>query len=337
MPWRSYMFGVTLACLLAALTAQAQTETEIQARKKLFPELTADVQALKRTGDGRYFVLTTHAVFLYDAAGAALAQIPARSAAPAKNARPLLVYAVDLDVASDGHILVADRGGNAVRIFSSDGALEKNIPADSPTGVVALSEGEIAVASTMQSALVTVFDAHGKVVRQFGEHADLADNLTLNNFLNSGRLASDARGNLYYAFSYYPEPTFRRYDRYGYATLDTSLTTLEFMPTAQAARKVIARRQQGEDVNLRTTIDGLGVDPVSGRIWIAIGDLLLSFDSDGNRTMDYRTYTPEGARLQPRSIVVEPQRLLLISELLGVFEFERPDKPQIPAKTEPSH
>jgi hypothetical protein len=50
------------------------------------------------------------------------------------------------------------------------------------------------------------------------------------------------------------------------------------------------------------------------------------FDKDGTRRASYKLYTPEGARLEPRTILVEPDRLLIGSDPLGIYVFDRPEK-----------
>jgi hypothetical protein len=70
----------------------------------------------------------------------------------------------------------------------------------------------------------------------------------------------------------------------------------------------------------------MGIDRVTGEVWLSFGSLLMHFDKDGNRLESYRTYTPDGARLEATTILVEPNRLLLGQDPLGVYEFDRPDK-----------
>jgi hypothetical protein len=52
----------------------------------------------------------------------------------------------------------------------------------------------------------------------------------------------------------------------------------------------------------------------------------LHFDKDGNRRASYTMYTPKGARLEMNVILIEPDRMLIGSDPLGVYEFDRPDK-----------
>ena len=328
---------VVAALALCAAAARAQTETQLDAKKKLFPEA-AGARTVQAGPGGRYFVLTSHAILVFDAKGSKVSEVPPPEPAElAKKSHPMIVFAEDFAVDSNGRTYVADRGSNTLEIFSPTGVLQKSVPVNSPTGVAVLSTGEIAVASTMQNSLITLFDPDGKVLHQFGEHADLAERPALNDFLNSGRLLGDGHDNLYYVFTYFPEPTVRRYDRNGYATLDASLTGLEFMPAAQFTRKQIARKAEGGDANVKPAVVGCGVDPANGDVWLALSNLLVVVNKDGDHTAEYRSYTPEGARLEPRTILIEPNRLILVSDTLGVFEFDRPDKPQPPAKSAISH
>jgi hypothetical protein len=53
---------------------------------------------------------------------------------------------------------------------------------------------------------------------------------------------------------------------------------------------------------------------------------LLHFDKDGNRRSEYQIYTPDGARLEATTLLVEEDVLLIGSDPLGVYEFQRPDR-----------
>ena len=73
-------------------------------------------------------------------------------------------------------------------------------------------------------------------------------------------------------------------------------------------------------------LTAVGVERATGEVWIALHNTLLHFDKDGNRRASYQLYTAEGARLDANTILVEKDRLLIGSDPLGVYEFERPDK-----------
>lgn len=346
---RARTFAWFLPCLLSATAATAQVQTELLARRRVFPEVGPGVRAVKRDAAGRYYVLTAPgaAVLIYNVEGQRMGQVPAAASAAAPAAKAAsLVYGDDLDVDASGRVYVADRGANAVKVFNRDGTLALSIPIASPTSVAVLTDGELAVASMKSAHLVTVFAIPGKepakigdpsrkpagsaapgvVVREFGDPTEIAERHELNRFVNIGRLASDAAGHIYYAFAYLPEPTVRKYDSYGYAAFEMELTALEFQPAAEAARREIARQERGGAPSLKPVITAVGVDPATQEIWVALGGLLLHFDREGSRRATYRTFTPEGARLEASAILVEPDRLLLAADPLGIYEFPRPGR-----------
>jgi predicted DNA-binding WGR domain protein len=196
-----------------------------------------------------------------------------------------------------------------------------------PISVAALPEGEVAVGTLREQHLVIVFDKNGRDVREFGDPEPLAEREELNRYLNIGQLATDALGHLYYAFAYLPEPTVRQYDRVGYAGQDFQYTAIEAMPAAQAARKEIERQERrGDQPSFKRILTGVGVDRATGEVWVALYNTLLHFDKEGNRRASYKLYTPQGARLEANTILVEKDRLIIGSDPLGIFEFDRPDK-----------
>jgi len=321
--------GLALAAGLFAtggVPAQ-QLDRELLAHARVFPEIGPGLRALKRSPAGRYYILAAPNKFvaIYGADGKAAGQVPAAGAPP-------LVYGEDMDLDAAGRVYVADRGGNAIKIFEASGQLASTISIPAPCSVAALPAGDVAVASLQSHQLVAVFDGHGKVAREFGDLSDLSDRPDLNRFLNVGRLATDTASHIYYAFTYLPEPTVRKYDRFGYDAFEISLSTPEFAPQAQALRREIFRlSEQRAAPVLKPVVNAIGVEPETQQLWVALGDELLLFDRDGNRRRSFRTFTPEGARLEPVAILVEPDRLLLAADPLGIFEFPRPDKTPAPA------
>ena len=326
------MGGACLAARNSVVQAQVlheQMEREITARGRLFPSVGPGIKALKRDSASRYYVLMAPSpvVQVFGADGKSLAPVP-RDA----KGRDAIVYGEDLDVDAAGRVYVADRGANAVKVFDPSGNLSLSIPVDAPTSVVALPVGEIAVASLKSQDLVTIYDRTGKDLREFGDLSDLADHADLNRFLNIGRLADDPASHLYYAFTYVPEPTVRKYDRFGYSSYEISLTTLDVYPSAQAMRRNISREdQQNAAPDFRKVINAIGVDPATDEVWVALGDDLMKFDKAGDRVGRYRTLLPSGEGLRPTAILIEPNRLLLADDPHGIYEFSRPDLPAKPA------
>jgi len=265
---------------------------------------------------------------VFDAAGRQVLSIGAPvPEAAGKTVGTPITFGEDCDVDAEGRIYVADRGANRILIFSKDGALLRSITAPSPVSIAAMPEGEVGVATLREPHLVIVFDKNGRDVREFGDPEQVTDRPDLNRFLNTGHLATDAQGHLFYAFAYTPEPTVRQYDRNGYAALDIRYTALEAAPQAQAVRREILRQEKKSGAPLfKRVLTGFGVDRETGEVWMAVGNALHHFDKEGTRRATYRVYTPEGARLEASMIVVEKDLLLIGSDPLGIYVYERPDK-----------
>jgi len=320
-------------CLLAcgAASAVAQDEGDLLAKQRVFTGVGPGLRAVKKGADGRLYILASPSpgLLVFDAQGKQVLSINEASVAPngTVQGHPLITFGEDCDGAADGKIYVADRGANLIQVFSREGTPLRSIPVKNPLAVAALPEGEVAVATLRETHLVIVFDKNGRDVREFGDPEPLAERAELNRYLNIGQLATDAQGHLYYAFAYVPEPTVRQYDRLGYAGQDIQYTALEAMPAAQAARKEILRLEsKGLQPSFKRILTAVGVDPANGEVWIALYNTLLHFDKEGNRRATYKIYTPQGARIEANTILVDNDRLLIGSDPLGIFEFARPDK-----------
>ncbi len=336
---------VALASVLALTPLRAdQADIELFAKRRLFPEVGPGLVALKRdTAAHRYLILSERSagIAVYNFEGARIGAIPpsadASTAPASKAAKPLpaaLQYPSDFDITSDGRIVIADRAANALKFYDAAGAFVQTVSTPAPSSVAALPEGEVAVASSAFASprdqalrLITVFDKSGRMVRSFGDLVELASRSDLNRFLNMGRVSSDPSGALYYAFSFLPEPTARKYDRFGYVSLEISINSLDIQPQAQAVRREIKRQdEKGGAPRMSVVLNALGVNPDAHDFWLALGHVLLHLDREGNRIASYRTYTSDGVRIEPVAILVESDRLLLACDPLGVYEFSRPDK-----------
>src|SRR5580658_4534149 len=315
------------AAVVGALSAQMpQPELTLISKDRVFPLAGAGVRGIKGGPDGRYYVLTAHAVILFLADGTKVGEVPAPPTNGGK-ADPLN-SAEAFDVGRDGRIYVADHGANTLRVFSPAGAPLLNIEFDSPTGIVALSGDEFAASSSTAENLISVYDLKGAEIRAFCNSVDLATTPQINQYLSIARLATDSASNIYLAYTYFPEPTVRKYDRSGYATSEIVLNTVDFAPAAQAIRREIKRLDpKGNPLHLdHQRISAIGVDPEAQSVWLITGDELLRFDRDGKFQMRYTLYLPDGSHCDPNSIFVEHDRLLISTDSQGVYEFSRPDR-----------
>jgi len=323
-------------CVLAATAAiaPAQYEGELTAKRRLFPEVGVGLRAIKRGDSDQTYVLSSQGVMVFDAKDHKLLTIGSPAAdvftsktiASGATAAARQSFAEDFDVDAAGQIYVADRAANLIVEYSADGNRLKSFHVNAPLSLAALPDGEVAVATLHDPHLILVFDKNGRDIRDFGELEEISSREDLNRYLNSGYLASDARGNIYYAFIYTPEPTVRQYDRNGYASQTIQFTEIEAFAAAQAARKEIERQEhKGKQPAFKPILTAIGVVRASGEVWIALHNRLLRFDKDGYRKATYQLYTPDGTRLDANSILVEKDRILIGSDPLGIFEFERPD------------
>jgi hypothetical protein len=322
---RSFLAAMLLlACAVLGVSAgqEEMYEQDLTAQARLFPGTGPGLRAIRRDLVGRYYILTAPgtAILIYSSDGKQLGQIPSNTVRDTR-----IADAVDFDVDGKGRVYVADAGGNAVEIYSSDGKPLAKVPVGSPTSVAALSEGQFAVATPDSKHLIEVFDANGRKLREFGEPTHLADRTSLDQLVNTGRLRSDFSNQIYYAFTYFPEPTVRRYDATGTLSTEMSLTAIEYGPAAQAARREISRQdERTSPPRLKPVISAFGVDPRSHEVWIALGDQLVEVDKDGDRRAVYRTYTKEGARVVPVSILAEAAHIIVAADPLGIYEYAYP-------------
>ena len=321
-------------CLLAATAtiASAQYEGELTAKRRLFPEVGAGLRDVKFGPGDKLYVLSSIGLIVFDAkeqrlftiGSLAPASVPATSKT-AQTAPTASTFAGDFDVDASGQIYIADRAANLIAVYSAEGSRLRSFPVNAPLSIAALPDGEVAVATLRDPHLVTVFDKNGREIREFGELEDISDRADLNRYLNTGFLASDVRGDIFYGFIFVPEPTVRQFDRNGFATQTIQFTEIDAFASAQAARKEIERQERkGKQPVFKSILTAVGVAP-TGEVWMALHNCLLRFDKDGNRQATYQLYTPDGARLDADTILISKDRILIGSDPLGVFEFERPD------------
>src|SRR5271163_1233055 len=101
------------------LSSAQGLRTVIESHSKTFPDAGGGVSAIKRDSSGRYFILAKpeSLISIYDSEGNRITQIP-----NANSNGATIRYAVAIDVTPDGLLVVADRGANAILVFSPDGS-----------------------------------------------------------------------------------------------------------------------------------------------------------------------------------------------------------------------
>jgi hypothetical protein len=322
--------GLCLLACLASVGRAQELEDELTAKARILSTIGPGLRSVQVGSDGNTYVLTAPAsyVSVFGKDGKLVKNVPsyAETAGPASQELRAIRFGESMDVDASGTVYVADRAANAVKIWDAAGNA-RMVQVNAPLSVAALPDGEVAVTTLRDPHLVIVFDKNGRDVREFGDPEQLTDRTDLNRFLNIGQLATDAQGHLFYAFAYTPEPTVREYDRFGYAGQDMQYTAIEASPEAQAVRREILRQEKKSGAPIfKRVLTAVGVDRESGEVWMAVGNNLHRFDKEGTRRAGYKLYTPEGARLVANIIVVQKNVLLIGSDPLGIYVFERPDK-----------
>ncbi|HLZ91537.1 MAG TPA: hypothetical protein VKQ28_07460 [Candidatus Acidoferrum sp.] len=322
----------TVWCLLVCLASASfgQEEGDLTAKARILPAIGPGLRSVRVGADGAIYVLTAPAsyVSVFGKDGKLLRNVPSYGATSGPQAPELrsVDYGESMDVDGAGTVYVADRAANAVKIWEASGNA-RLAKVNGPLSVAALPDAEVAVTTLDDPHLVIVFDKNGRDVREFGDPEQISERADLNRFLNIGQLVSDAQGHLYYGFSYTPEPTVREYDRFGYAGQDMEYTAVDAAFEAQAMRREILRQEKRHGAPVfKLILTALGVDGDTGEVWMAVGNNLLRFDKDGTRRAGYKIYTPDGARLEASIIVVRKDSLLIGSDPLGIYVFERPEK-----------
>jgi hypothetical protein len=330
------LLAVMCVLLSAAGAASAQIDADLVAKRRLFAPVGPGLKQIREGADGKIYVLASPlpGLVVYSPEARRLltmreaSGLSAAALAEAKTSGDVLVeFGEDFDVDAEGTIYIADRAANKIQVYSKEGRHLRTIPVAAPLAVAALPEGEVAVGTMQQESLVTVFDKDGRLVRDFGNPETLTERKDLNRFLNLGELSTDGLGHLYYGFKFLPEPTVRQFDRFGYAGEDVRYTALDAFPEAAAMRREIQRQERrGDTPRFKQVMTAMGVDKQTAEVWIAIGNILLRFDKEGNRRATFRLYTPDNARLEAVAIVVEKDKLIIGGDPMGVYEFERLDK-----------
>ena len=317
---------VSIAVAVAAVcsprvSAQDQAFTrDIQARARVFPAVGPGIISIKRDAAGHYYLLATpaSAIQIYSADGKRLGQIPNANSGAAK-----IVYASDMDLDAEGHVFVADRGSNTVKIFNADGSLLAAVPVAAPISIAALSDFDFALTILHSHELISIFNAHKAGGRAFGQVPSSADEDS-STLASHGRVYGDGKDRIYFAFTDLPDPTIRRYDRFGAASYDISLPAAEFKPPSEA-RPWTTLTIGKNAAPPKPVITALAADSESEDVWAAIGNELLHFDKDGNRRTAYLLFTKENARLDASAILIEHNRILIGDDPNGIYEFALPE------------
>src|SRR3974390_729145 len=325
---RTFVAGMARLCVGGVFWARAsEIDAELMAKRRVFKEVGPGLRAVRHNANGKYYALASVGVVVFDSQLKRLRFIGAPDEVPSGQKAPpgLIGFGEDCDVDAKGNIYVADRAYNQITEFAPEGRVLRSFPVNSPMSVAVLPNDEVAVTSPRQPTLVAVFCQNGRLVGGFGEPESISTRAEIDRHINLGRVNSDAKGDVYFGFTYFPEPTVRQFDPGGSVAQTFQFLGVDAFPEAQSVRKEIERQEtRKEPPFLRPILTAFGVDPVNGDVWMGLHNTLVHFDKEGIRRSEYLIYTPNGTRLEANVILVEEERLLIGADPLGVYEFPRP-------------
>ncbi|MGH9575786.1 MAG: hypothetical protein ACRD40_19940 [Candidatus Acidiferrales bacterium] len=232
--------AVSLAAVVPIPSAGQNLHNMVPAEGRVFPQVNGGIIAMREDSVGRFYVLANpgHALQIFEANGSKAGEIP-RAGSPVSQ----FGYAADFDIASNGDIVIADRGRNIVYTFSPEGSLKSKASVFAPTSVVALSNGQIAVTTLRTEHPIEIFDENGQLVRGFGEphvisnpSPDEEDATTPPPLADTGRIIGDSADNLYFGVLSATNPQIKKFDRFGYAAFSSNVPFEADLPGGEEDR-----------------------------------------------------------------------------------------------------
>src|SRR5207302_1592637 len=148
-------------------------------------------------------------------------------------------------------------------------------------------------ASGLSAAALAEAKASGDVLVEFGEDCDVDSEGTI--------YVADRAANKIQVYS--------KEGRHLRTIAVAAPIAVAALPEAGAMRREIQRQERrGDTPRFKQVMTAMSVEKESGEVWIAIGNMLLRFDKEGNRRATFRLYTPDNARLDAVAMVVEKDK-----------------------------
>ena len=300
------------------------------AKTRLFGPIGPGLRAVHRSADGRTYVLASPSpgLVVYDAKGKQLFTVAESAATPgAKPSTSGITFGEDCDIDSEGRTYIADRGSNMVDIIGPDGTFANSFAAPGPVSIAWLGDGEIAVATLARRA------SRHRLRKTRPRNARLRRSRTNLRSRRPEPLPQRRRTRnrrrapplLRISATCPSRPSASSTATATAVGSDVQYVAVEAASQAQAIRREIVKQEKSPKApSFKRILTGFGVDPITGEIWMAVGNTLMHFDKDGNRRASYQMYTPEGARLEANTILIEPDRMIIGGDPIGIYEFSAP-------------
>lgn len=316
------LLGIVLLAPDASRSLDVTAEdTELKAGERVFFESGLRTVGVRRDAEGNYYVLNMRdkLVWVYNKFLNPTGRIGGVGMGQADLDLPR-----DFAVARDGRVIVADWAGDKVNIYGSNGVLLSSIPLRRPWSAGVLSTGEILASGPPREHLVSVLSPEGKLLRAFGELIAVDTDPQLNALMNTGRIYVDRSDNIYYLFVFLPTPTIRKYDREGKLLAVYHPDGERLRQSAQRAQEELEKNRAEGSLGGLTVINALAVDEETGDLWVSCNHAIYRLNTGGETKATYQFKHPQGHPTAANDVLIEGDRILVISWHHGVFITPKP-------------
>lgn len=202
---------------------------------------------------------------------------------------------VALAVGSEGNLYLADSVSSQIRVMNPAGQSIRTVPVAQPIALGILSNGNMAVASSMGLDLLHLYGPTGSKLGSFGEMKSFdIKNHQQNRFLNRGKIAIGPSDTIYYVSTYAPIPTVRKFSTDGQLLSEFVVGGAAIDYQVNVANSFL-RQKQSNVVGGFDIITSATVDPSTGHLWISMNGT--------SKTGVVYEYDPSGAKLREYAFV----------------------------------
>lgn len=207
------------------------------------------------------------------------------------------VSAKEIVINDQGRIFIGS--DSSLSVFDAKGKRLNNFPIpENTTSLATFGDNGIVVAAVDSEKLITVYDLSGKVIREFGKLKQLDRNTMQNRFLNSGKVAVNKFGEVFYISTFSPNPSVQKFSSQGELLK-------EFVIEGATTELQLERAKDFLNEKKITCVGGyhviraMSIDPTTGNLWIGMNGLsetgaireesgvLYEYNTDGNKIAEY--------------------------------------------------
>lgn len=317
------IFSAPFHSLSARDVPRAQQPPSPLVGQQIFLESLQGSTRLRVDREGNIYILNRNdsSILAYDKHFALLRRVGSFGQGPKDLNRPS-----DFAIDRFGNLVVADKGNDAIKVFSKDGSLVRNFRQEKIYSVDVLSNGDIVAVSERDNQLIRVLSPDGHLVRYVGEPVPTdSEKLSprLHIYLNRGVLLVDWQDNIFWVGGRLPTPMIRKYSQQGELLLQFQPSGQTIESVAARARQQLADKLQTNTVGAVGTLNGIHVDRRTGEIWVMpAAPGLLIYDSLGNLkrnlTMEAGPYVSVGAW---DLLILDRERFIISNSVIGCYLF----------------